>query len=312
MSYSNYDKYGYDNNPYGQQNYYIKSDSYAQQSDWVSDPPEPVKPKEVFVNGVCGSVIANKVQAVHNCLADRLKLNGDPPWCTSNDFTRFFDIITRDQTKLTKQEIEFLLKYERKVIDYGDARYVRDYKNPFSEHLSFRWGAPRDAAETQEILGVTTDGTTNHSSTTATNTKKEDQNMAANTKIVALPTTTQLTTAFKANLEDAAWQSCGEQAVELGKSVIKATLSRSADPRMELASAFLDTPEGTAFVGMLLGSLPLFSPALAADPRAARLTNEMRTKSVKFVTDLIAKHLAGPLTAAFSQALAAAPQIEAK
>ena len=296
--YGYYDKEGFYYDKRGYSNYERQHVSYLGQQLPV---PGKTPGKEPMASDAIGEISARVTSIMLSIEAKTGIVLPCAPICTVNDHEHYKRITSKDPYDITQREEEFLLKLEWKLLDYGDARWKRDYTRAASPALKFTWGDPRPTRETQEINNVSTK-------------KESKQTMAStsNTKLVALPNTAQVTSAFKTAVEDAAWTTCAEQAVELSKVALKASLTHSDDPRAAMAAAFLNTPEGTAFLGAILSSVPFFSPALAADPRAARLTDKMRVNSAKFVTDFFAKHLVGPISAAFTQALAAAPKVEEK
>jgi hypothetical protein len=140
-------------------------------------------------------------------------------------------------------------------------------------------------------------------------TKKEGKKepMAISNKLVSLPSTATVTDAAKEAFEAAAWQSAAEKVVELVKVPLLAALDGKDDDRSKAMAGFLRTKEGTALLSAFLGFAPLFSPALMADDRAARLAAEMQIVAAKHVTDFVASNLVGPVTVAFQTALAGLP-----
>lgn len=139
--------------------------------------------------------------------------------------------------------------------------------------------------------------------------KKEERKTMATPKTT---TTDSVTAALKKNLNDAAWRTASETAVDLvRKPVAAALVNRTDSANAAMVAAFLDSEVGAAFLSALLGVSPLFLPQLGADPRVARLADEMRTSGAKFVTDKVSKDLAGPIVAAFTQAVAGLPPLPA-
>lgn len=136
---------------------------------------------------------------------------------------------------------------------------------------------------------------------------KEKKNMAQN-KLIAVPATSLVATTAQTALQNAAWRSAASKVVEVVKVPLVASLKANRDDRAQFAAEFLETPQGTALLTALLGFAPLFSPALAADPRVSRLAAEMQVASAQFVTDFIASNLVGPITAAFQAALQDLPK----
>lgn len=137
--------------------------------------------------------------------------------------------------------------------------------------------------------------------------KKEERKIMTTTK-----TTDTVTAALKKNLNDAAWRTASETAVDLvRKPVAAALVNRTDSANAAMVAAFLDSEVGAAFLSALMGVAPLFLPQLGADPRVARLADEMRTSGAKFVTDKVSRDLAGPIVAAFTTAVAGLPPLPA-
>jgi hypothetical protein len=263
---------------------------------WPGDGPA-VKAVDRPMASVGINAICDRVWALDNQLVDLTRESDEAlKWSSRRERLEAFGVLSKSRANITAAEEEFLLKFERKLLDWGDARWKRDYTDPTSfPALRFVWREPRTPQETSEITNKTS------------NSKKEQKKMASS-KIVTLPDAANLTAELKTAAEAAMWRTAAEKAVRLVRDVMVARLDGQNDPRHAAVADFLATPEGTAVLGAVLGIAPLFSPALAADPRVARLTAEMRVDSVKFVTDLLAEHVLLPVTEAFTAALAGVPQ----
>lgn len=139
--------------------------------------------------------------------------------------------------------------------------------------------------------------------------KKEITEMAT----VTGSTNRDLVSTFKADATEAAWRSAASTAVDLVRKPLAAGLEARLDSdTAKAASKFLNTPEGEAFLAVLLGSAPLFVDGLNKDPRVVKLAGEMRVQGISVVTDRVLKDLAGPIVEAFTKAVAGLPELPAK
>ena len=115
--------------------------------------------------------------------------------------------------------------------------------------------------------------------------------------------------AWAKSATDAQWQTAANAAAEAMRAPVTAFLmTHSTDKSTSHAiAAFMATPAGSAVLQAILGTAPMFFPQVVADPRAARLAEEMRTSSARFVTDHVAKVLVGPMIAAMTEAVSKCP-----
>lgn len=140
--------------------------------------------------------------------------------------------------------------------------------------------------------------------------KKKEQPMAIQSDLSTKLATVK-TQATK-DAKEALYRTGAKKAVDASRALIVTGLKSKTkgNARAKQIAAFLETDHGRAALSVILGNLPLVMPQLATDPRFTKLAAEMRVAGLQHVTDLLADELAGPVTAIFTSAVSAIPDVK--
>lgn len=141
--------------------------------------------------------------------------------------------------------------------------------------------------------------------------KKKEQPKMAYQPDLSMKLATVKTQATK-DAKEALYRTGAKKAVDASRALIVTGLKTKTkgNARAKQIAAFLETDHGRAALSVILGNLPLVMPQLATDPRFTKLAAEMRVAGLQHVTDLLADELAGPVTAIFTSAVAAIPDVK--
>jgi hypothetical protein len=140
--------------------------------------------------------------------------------------------------------------------------------------------------------------------------KKEQPKMAIESNLSTKLATVK--TQVTKDAKEALYRTGAKKAVDASRALIVTGLKSKTkgNARAKQIAAFLETDHGRAALSVILGNLPLVMPQLATDPRFMKLAAEMRVAGLQHVTDLLADELAGPVTAIFTSAVAAIPDVK--